>query len=220
MQFCGYPYGPLDSNLYILSGFPSSDKMIVVDPSVPIAKVRSESFDVKLDMDCIEAVFITHGHFDHMMYVDEWYEALGSKVPFYLNEKDYACIKDPVANCSEILGEPLSFSFVPTPSFESNNKLFFDGKVRCRVINTPGHSPGEVCYLFEDLERGEKVLFTGDMLFAGSVGRTDFYGGDMEIMLQSAAALRELKTDAVVLPGHGPATSLLKEIRTNPFFQI
>ena len=66
MRFCCFPYGPLDSNLYTLSGFPSSDKLIVVDPSVSVEKVQSESFDDRLDLSCVEAVFITHGHYDHI----------------------------------------------------------------------------------------------------------------------------------------------------------
>jgi glyoxylase-like metal-dependent hydrolase (beta-lactamase superfamily II) len=81
------------------------------------------------------------------------------------------------------------------------------------VIETPGHTPGGVCYLFEE----EKTLFSGDTLFAGSIGRTDFVGGSMTALVESLAKLKELADDIKVIPGHGAFTTIADEKRCNPY---
>ncbi|MBM3696543.1 MAG: MBL fold metallo-hydrolase, partial [Actinobacteria bacterium] len=88
--------------------------------------------------------------------------------------------------------------------------------LRFRVIQTPGHTPGHCCFWLED----EGVLFSGDHLFAGSIGRTDLPGGDYAALLRSMAErIVPLPADTDVLPGHGPATTLARELATNPFLQ-
>ena len=84
-----------------------------------------------------------------------------------------------------------------------------------KVIDTPGHTPGGVCYHFVD----DNILFSGDTLFAGSVGRTDMPGGDMTVLMRSLKALAELPDDTTVVPGHGPATTIGREKASSPFLK-
>jgi glyoxylase-like metal-dependent hydrolase (beta-lactamase superfamily II) len=87
------------------------------------------------------------------------------------------------------------------------------------VIDTPGHTPGGVCYLFKTSDGKPATLFSGDTLFCGSVGRTDFPGGDMATLQESLEKLKGLPNDTVVVPGHGIETTISREVASNPFLQ-
>ena len=117
---------------------------------------------------------------------------------------DYPPIATP-ANCRglEELAAVLSSAGLPAPE----------------VISTPGHTPGGVCYLFQAAENGADLLFSGDTLFAGSIGRTDLPGGDMATLMGSLDRLRSLSPNTVVIPGHGMFTTLAHELAGNPFLQ-
>ena len=89
-----------------------------------------------------------------------------------------------------------------------------------KVLDTPGHTPGGVSYYLEDFDAGDGargLLLSGDTLFAGSVGRTDFPGGDMATLMASLRSLKALPTETLVVPGHGPETTLAREFASNPF---
>ena len=90
------------------------------------------------------------------------------------------------------------------------------GDLKVTVIATPGHTKGSVCFLFD--EGGEKALFTGDTVFAGSVGRTDFPGGSFKELSESVNKVKELDPELAIYPGHGPESTIGEEIRTNPYF--
>ena len=94
-----------------------------------------------------------------------------------------------------------------------HSEEYQDAGLKHRVLHTPGHSPGSVCFHFPD----HHTLFSGDTLFAGSVGRTDLPGGDLEMLSQSLAELRRLPPDTTIYPGHGPSTTLRAELESNPF---
>ena len=97
----------------------------------------------------------------------------------------------------------------------SEGDVFDLGGCRLRVIETPGHTPGGVCYFLPD----DRLLLSGDTLFAGSVGRTDLPGGDMPTLMASLAKLVALPEDTTVVPGHGPETTIAAERRSNPFLR-
>ena len=87
------------------------------------------------------------------------------------------------------------------------------------MIDTPGHTPGGVCFLFKTDDGKPATLFSGDTLFCGSVGRTDFPGGDMATLQESLEKLKVLPKDTVVVPGHGVETTISREVASNPFLQ-
>ena len=202
MDVSVFPIGPLASNMYILD---TGSNIIIIDPSVSPEKLGHSRLPSK-----VSHILITHGHFDHMNAVDEWKGSFpGSKV--YISPEDLPAMKDPVVNGSRIFLDPLVYDCEPEDIFKTDIP-------NLTVIRTPGHTAGGVCLLFE--EGGQKIVFTGDTLFAGSCGRTDLYGGDESLMLSSLSTLKELDPDTVVYPGHGPSTTIAEELISNPFFNL
>lgn len=144
-------------------------------------------------------ILLTHGHFDHVGAVKPLATALN--IPVYLCEKDAALP-------ASITAGPLYY----TAEYEDGDEVQLDS-VTFRVMETPGHTPGSVCLLAGD------VIFSGDTLFAGSCGRTDFPGGSWQEILKSLKKLAALPGDYTVIPGHGPSTRLDYERKTNPYMR-
>ena len=153
------------------------------------------------------AVLLTHAHFDHIGAIP----GLLGKFPdlsVYVHEKDVP-----------MFGHPLNQLPPEYPSFAKPKNLksleSLGGLGGLEVIETPGHTPGGVCYYFPK----DKLLLSGDTLFAGSVGRTDLPGGDMATLMDSLRKLVTLLDDTLVIPGHGSHTTITAEKRGNPFLQ-
>ncbi len=216
MKVTSFPYGPLSSNLYLLE---QNDEYVIVDPSV-----APERFSAVLNLPKVisglKAVLITHAHFDHIMYADLWKKMLSENnrndVKFYLNASEHGFLRNPDLNCSSDMSADTSFLFEPTDNALASGIALFSSEPDnlISVINTPGHSPGSSCYLFEK----EKILFSGDTLFCGSVGRTDLPKGSYADMKKSIETLKTIGSDYKVYPGHGPSTTILKEKQFNPYF--
>lgn len=157
----------------------------------------------------VQAILLTHGHFDHIMGIDDFRKHYD--VPVYAGEKERALLNDAHWNQSDIYTNGYVFSgAVYVKDGEVLTAAGFDFK----VLFTPGHTPGGVCYYAET----EKILFSGDTLFANSVGRTDFEGGSMSELLRGIREkLMTLPDDTKVLPGHMNATVIGHERMYNPY---
>lgn len=157
------------------------------------------------------AIVLTHAHVDHIAGVRQVLEALGP-IPIWIHAAEREWLLDPSLNLSEAAGLP---STTPGAArlLEHDERITL-GALEWRVIHVPGHSPGSIALHHEP----SGVLIGGDALFSGSIGRTDLPGGDHELLLESIRSrLYTLPDETVVLPGHGPSTTIGREKRSNPF---
>ena len=197
--------GPVDVNCYILKD-KATGKGAVIDPGGHVERIMSLINDMKAD---IAEIIITHGHFDHIGALDELRNAIGCGAS--IHELDAEMLLKSRKNLSIFMGTEASFR--PAERLLKDGDVIRFGESFLKVIHTPGHTAGGIC-----LYDGDKVLFSGDTLFAGSVGRSDFPGGDHYQLIESVVkALAEVKDETVVYPGHGPETGMGYERKTNPF---
>ena len=154
-----------------------------------------------------KAVLLTHAHFDHVGGIPHLAAAF-PEMPIYIGKNDMKVIDHPMNQM------PPDYPPIKKPT-NLKDALTLDALGGIKVLDTPGHTPGGVCYHFVD----DKILFSGDTLFAGSVGRTDMPGGDMSLLMHSLRLLSELPDDTLVVPGHGPATTIGREKAENPFLK-
>lgn len=196
------PLGPIQTNCYLVRRRGAAEA-VVVDPSGDAAAIRLEL--AGRGARCV-AILVTHGHWDHLGGVADL--AAGTGAPVHMPEGD-----------RERLERPAEFTppgvhvraYVPDVTLAGGETLELAGIV-FETIAVPGHSPGHVAFA------ADGALFSGDVLFAGSVGRTDIPGADWETLAASIALLVErFPPETVVYPGHGPATTLGHELATNPF---
>ena len=200
------PVGALEVNCYIVWDAETGEG-VIIDPGADAAEIEAAVRGEGVKVRC---VINTHGHFDHVGANKAMKAAFGA--PVAIHPKDAPLMAD--------AHEHGIFFGVDTPRQNEPDILLEDGqaiefgKLRLKVIYTPGHTRGGVCLYEED----GKVLFTGDTLFAGSVGRTDFEGGSMEDLMASITdRLLVLGNEVRVLPGHGPESTIGEEREINPF---
>ena len=194
MELKTFPIGSLQTNCY-MAWAEGSEKCILIDHGYEPALLLEQ---VRLQSKPLEALLLTHGHFDHVGGVKQIAAETGCKV--YI--------------CAEEIKQPLRYSdgLHYTHTVAEGDVLALAG-LTLQVLHTPGHTPGCVCYLCGD------TLFSGDTLFAGTCGRTDLPGGDFKAIQASLQRLAALEGDLRVLPGHGMASSLDIERRYNPYMQ-
>jgi glyoxylase-like metal-dependent hydrolase (beta-lactamase superfamily II) len=194
--------GPLDTNCWLVDG-EAGGPLVVVDPADEAGVIREAIGDAE-----VAAVVLTHGHFDHIAAAREIVATTGA--PLVVHEADARAITSAAGSGGALFGFDVSAPVADRTV--SDGDVIDAGDARLTVLHTPGHTPGCICLL------GDGHLLSGDTLFAGSVGRTDFPGGDMASMRHSIGRLAGLPDDTRVHPGHGPETTIGRERRVNPFF--
>jgi glyoxylase-like metal-dependent hydrolase (beta-lactamase superfamily II) len=154
----------------------------------------------------------THGHWDHNLGNDTVYKTYGLQVE--AAKEDDFIITDIPRNFQSIIGAPLRRQYPAVGRFFGPDETIRFGHHSLQVLKTPGHSPGSVVFYCAE----EHIAFTGDTLFRMSVGRTDFEGGSHEALMNSLAnVLAKLPSETVILPGHGPQSTIADELRYNPY---
>lgn len=205
MKVYTFPYGPLGANMYVVD---VNGGYILIDPSVSPDKIINSGKFGDDFLSKVSAILITHAHFDHVLYVDIWANKVSC--PIYISADDAEFLKDSDKNCSSHMMDDTVFYV--KPSLLDDSVLINDYSIK--VIRTPGHTPGSVCFLFEN----DKIMFSGDMLFAGAIGRCDLPLGDESLMFKSIELMKTLDDDILVYPGHGYYTKMQIEKERNPFF--
>jgi len=199
--------GPFMTNTYIVYNEKTMEGL-VVDPSfTPDHYIRAiKDKNIKL-----KAILLTHAHVDHMAGMNKLRQEFPGAL-MYMDKRDQPLLRDPERN--------LSYMFSPSVKVEDADIWIKQGDeiktcgLTFRVIDSAGHTPGGVSYY----EKGEGIVFTGDSLFQGSIGRTDFPGGNLKMLIGNIKKnLLSLPPSTVVLSGHGGQTSIGAEDRTNPF---
>ena len=196
------PVGQMQVNCYVLSDRQTKNA-ILVDPGDDYPLIKSF-----LEKQKLKPRFIvhTHGHIDHIQADNEF------ALPVYAHKLDVELLINPEKNLSNFLSSPFKVDCEIKP-LEDGQKITLDD-LSLEVIHTPGHTPGGICL------KADKVIFTGDSLFAGGVGRTDFPGASArELILSIWNKLLIFPDDTVIYPGHGPHSTIGREKRINPFLQ-
>ena len=195
--------GQLENNMYLVID-EKTKKAVLIDASALIPEITEA---VKAYGADVEYILLTHGHFDHIMGLTELKKALNAKAVIC---HDDLIISDNINEFTRLFGG-LSESVPPVyEKFVKDGDIVTVGDMQIKVIHTPGHTEGGVCYLIED------KLFSGDTLFRESVGRTDLFGGSFEKLLDSVKnKLFKLDDNITVYPGHGPVTTIGYEKKYN-----
>jgi hydroxyacylglutathione hydrolase len=213
----GFPAGSFAANCYLIAAAPG-EQCLIVDPGQDAAggiEEIAERYRLRP-----AAVLLTHGHIDHIWSVAPVCGARG--IPAYIHPSDRALLSDPARGLDLRPGQQLfgglTFS-EPDDVRELTDAAVLDlAGVRVVVDHAPGHTPGSVTFRLPAAAADPDVLFSGDLLFAGSIGRTDLPGGDYDTILDSLARVcLTLPDETTVLAGHGPQTTIGTERQTNPF---
>jgi len=199
-----------ETNTYVVAAEAGRPAIIIDAPPDPAAVV--ELLD-RHDL-IAAALLVTHGHVDHIGGAGGVVSRTG--VSAYLHPDDEWLALDPLTQVRLLFGSVPPGEFARPESYVdlADGQLLEIGGLSVEVLHTPGHTPGHCCF------RVGGVLFSGDQLFAGSIGRTDLPGGDYNTLMESMQnKILTLPDETEVLPGHGPATTLARERRSNPFLQ-
>ena len=199
--------GLLPTNCYLFVD-ERTGKAAVVDPG--FLSEELEQAVQQVGVENVEAILLTHGHYDHIMGVPMIKEMTGAKI--YIHQEDAAFTSNSDLNLSRMIAARQCVPFTADVILQEGDTLMV-GEVPVKLINTPGHTRGSSCYLAED------ALFTGDTLMRGTMGRTDFQTGNPMEMQKSLARLRDLPGDYRVYPGHGEKSTMEYERVYNPFLR-
>lgn len=208
MQIETITVGSFETNCYLAID-PASQEAVIIDPGDD----ADEILRVLAEKKChVTYILLTHGHFDHMQACDAVRKATGAPLAVHADDAELLTYPEKVS----------SMLYVDALACQAPDLLLHNGDViafggyQLQVIYTPGHSRGGCCFY----ELGQKVCFTGDTLFRGSIGRTDLYGGNYAELLHSVRKRLLILEDAVeIYPGHGPASTMQFERKINQFLK-
>ena len=200
--------GEFENNCYIARSSDSAAECLVIDTALDVRELPAFLDQHKLSP---VAVILTHGHIDHIAGVN----ALRKKFPsifIYIHKLDAEMLGDANVNLSLMAGS--SFTAGKADRLIDEGDTIDKAGIQLRVIHTPGHTPGGICLYSEK----DDIIFVGDTLFAGSIGRTDFPNGNMQQLIKGIKLkLFTLPEDTIAYPGHGPETTIGREKADNPF---
>ncbi|MFA6820001.1 MAG: MBL fold metallo-hydrolase [Bacteroidaceae bacterium] len=203
----------IQENCYILND--ETNEAVIIDDGAyyPEEKKAIEQYILNNNLKPVH-LLDTHAHFDHIMGNEDLFQKFDLKAEFHEND---AYLYDTISlQIQSLLSNKLNVHKVPAGPFIKSNDLISFGNIQLRVIETPGHTPGGVCFYCES----EKVLFSGDSLFKQSIGRTDLPGGDGVKLLESLKRnILTLPDETKVFPGHGPSTTIKDEKERNIYFK-
>ncbi len=205
MEILQYTVGALGTNCYLFKTSQGNGMLIDPGAQAPLLLQEIEKQGVKL-----QKIVLTHGHIDHIGAVHEIKKATGAELS--IHAEDVEMLEDPRKNLASFFHVPYTPD-KPDVIFREGDAVELD-EVRFQVLHTPGHTKGS-CVLL-----GNGLMVSGDTLFRGSVGRTDHYGGDYSALKKSLLKLYRLPGDYQVISGHGGATTLETERKTNPYMEL
>jgi len=201
-----FEYGPVDTIGYIVHDGDSSPALII---DAPMDSSEAMATYVKRHALTPVALILTHGHWDHTGNAASLCQQFN--IPAWIHKLDNQMMERPRELLFDLPFEPESYS---ADRFLDDGENISIGNLSCTILHVPGHTPGHVVIYFPD----QGVVFAGDVLFMGSIGRTDLPGGDYDTLMQSIKnKLLSLPGDTQVFPGHGPPTTIDREMQSNPF---
>ena len=206
MQLYSFELGAMGNNCYIIA---EQASCVVVDPAAEPSRLLAFLKEKGLT---VEAILLTHGHYDHTGAVKPLAKRFGCDI--YMGEGDQPMLENPAQSLASFRGFPTDDYPLGVARVVKNGEIISASGMSFTAIETPGHTAGGMTYRCGDW------LFTGDTLFYGSIGRTDLPGGNHTTMMRSLERLATLDETLEVLPGHGPKTTLKREKEHNPFMRI
>jgi glyoxylase-like metal-dependent hydrolase (beta-lactamase superfamily II) len=196
--------GELQTNCYIL-GDEKTKQGVVIDPGGDFEIIEDHLKKLKLK---IKYIILTHGHVDHIGALAQLKKATGAEI--LIHSKDSAMLYDPNQNLSIFSGDEI-IATKADKLLEEGDIIQCDG-IKLEILHTPGHTPGSISLLTDEM------IFTGDALFCGSIGRTDFPGSSYQKLISSIKdKILTKEDDLIIYPGHGPSSTIGEEKRNNPF---
>jgi glyoxylase-like metal-dependent hydrolase (beta-lactamase superfamily II) len=200
-----YELGPLGTNCYVVRASHGATEAVIIDPGDDVTELRLEL--ARAGASCV-AILVTHTHYDHIGGIADLAEASGA--PVWISNAEAFVLENPDAVYAAF-GVPHIRPWKPARRLDGDEQFELAG-ITWQTVPVPGHSPGHLAFA------ADGALFSGDVLFAGSVGRVDLPGGDWETLLDSISRLADgFPPETVVYSGHGPPTTLGAELEHNPF---
>ena len=202
----------LQENCYVVSD--DTGECVIIDCGALYLEERTAIVNYIRDSKLVpKHLLVTHGHLDHNFGNNTIYNEYGLKPE--VSEHDDYLMRSLNRQAEAMYGLRLDIDFPDVGKYLSANEIITFGTHKLRVLTTPGHSRGCICFVCD----AEKVVFTGDTLFRMSIGRTDFEGGSIQQIIDSLHRLAKLPDETVVLPGHGPQSTIGDEKRYNPYMR-